>query len=220
MRIILAALLFALATLTYAGEITVAAGVSRSSPHGDGIWYQDPFPHYLHLNSAAATVRWDAPVNDDWSMGFGYAYLAKISSSAKANALDGRFAGDHGYNASTRGCNGTCLPLSQYNGAGVAQGIFGAATRHVGPWAFEGGVSLLHPTWVVNVPDWTPCMTCTPTNITVAHRARLQPDLMLGVGYRDGPWSVKLSVWQTASQGDDISSLYMQTYTLLLGRSW
>lgn len=201
-------------------DVTILGGVSKFTPQHDGIWYQDPFPHQLNMISPSYGFRVDGKKNsDDWSFGIGYMNLGKVTSSAKAVALDGMVPGDGGYNASTKSCNGPCWPLSQWNGSGNVQGVFGAATKHYGPFALEAGVYIYKPTWKVNIPDWIACATCATQNISVHHNAKWQVGPMFGAKYEfNDKWSLNASMWHTASEGDEWSSLYHNmTYNMSIG---
>lgn len=101
-----------------ADQWTVLGGVSKFQVHDDGVWYQEAFPYNFKLTPPSVGLRYDS---DGWTVG--YMNLGKVTSYAKAVALDGRYPGDGGYNSATKSCNGECWPLSTWYGKGDVQGI-------------------------------------------------------------------------------------------------
>ena len=215
----IAAMLVLSGTTAHAGQWTALGGVSQFTPHGDGVWYQEAFPHKLHMTSPSLGLRYDG---DGWTAG--YMHIGRVTSDALAVALDGRIAGDGGYYSATKGCNGPCWPLSTWRGKGEVQGLFLGLTRPISPeWTVEGGLYLYRPTWRIDVPDWIGCRDCKPAPLTVEHDTRWQPGPYIGVRWKPkaSPLSLNLSVWQTATRGDEWCSLYTgATYNLSVGYSW
>lgn len=209
----------------YAGGVTVQAGTTRFTHHGDGVWYQEAFPYSLDMTSGAWGIRYDtAKTESGWSFGGGFQRLGTVSSSALAVALDGRTPDDGGYNSVTKTCNGKCWPLSRWYGHGSVKGVFVAATKHYGPWQVEGGVYLYQPRWEVYVPDWIPTRDAEPREIIVRHHARWQFGPMFGVRYKPSFWkgfSLTYSLWQTQTQHSEWNSLYKAcAQNLSIGYTW
>jgi hypothetical protein len=203
----------------YAGQWTALGGVSQFTAHDDGVWYQEAFPYKLNLTSPSLGLRYDG---DGWTAG--YMHLGRVTSNAKAVALDGRVEGDGGYNSSTKACNGPCWPLSTWHGNGEVQGLFFGLTKPVNPeWTIEGGIYLYRPTWEMNIPDWIGCRDCKPAPLSVKHHAFWQPGPYVGIRWQlpSNPLSLNFSIWQTATRGDEWCSLYTgATYNVSLGYSF
>jgi hypothetical protein len=212
-------ILLVFCSVAQANDWTILAGGSKFTPHGDGVWYQEPFEHKFDLVSPSLGLRYDSEV---WTAG--YMYLGRVTSNAKAVALDGKVPGDGGYNSTTKSCNGKCWPLSTWRGRGDVQGIFLGMKKSVIPsWVVEAGVYLYHPTWETNIPDWRGCRDCEPANLTVRHHAYWQPGPYVGVrwGPHDSRLSLNLFAAQTATRGDEWCSLYTGvTYNLSVGYQW
>lgn len=196
-----------------ADQWTVLGGFSKFQVHDDGVWYQEAFPYNFKLTPPSVGLRYDS---DGWTVG--YMNLGKVTSYAKAVALDGRYPGDGGYNSATKSCNGECWPLSTWYGKGDVQGIFFGLTKPVTPEVtIEGGVYIYRPTWQMHVPDWRECRDCAPKSITVTHKAKLEPGPYFGIRYqeKDNPLSLNLSFWHTMTRGDEWCSLYTRITTNL-----
>ena len=191
------------------GHFTALLGVSKFTPHSDGVWYQEAFPYRLHMISPSWGFRWDTAQFDHFSLSIGYMDLGHVKSVAQAVALDGSQPNDGGYNAGTKSCNGTCWPLSHWYSDGTVRGVFAAATWHHGPWSFEAGPYLYFPKWSMDVPDWIACRTCQRQHIAVTDNAHWQIGPMIGMAYQiNDRFSLNLSAWHTASEQSQYSSLY------------
>lgn len=201
-------------------DVTLLVGASQFTPHGDGVWYQKAFPYELNMRSASVGLRYDAKRYGDWGYSAGYMYLGRVSSSAIATGVDGDYNEPNGYNTRTQSCNGgNCGYLSHWYGQGDVQGLFGSTVRHFGPWAVEAGLYLYRPTWQMHIPDWVGHIRdAVPIDLTVTHNPKLQLGPMVGIRYTVDQWSLNFSAWQTASYGDEWSSLYHRiTYNASLG---
>lgn len=89
-RILVLLMCFALLFFGYVGKTkadqwTVLGGVSKFQTHDDGVWYQEAFPYKFKLTPPSVGFRYDG---DGWTVG--YMNLGKVTSYAKAVALDGR----------------------------------------------------------------------------------------------------------------------------------
>ena len=207
-----------------AGDWEFLAGVSRFTKQNDGVWYQEAFPYKIDLTAPAVGIRYTSDFTDGDGWTAGYMHLGRVTSHALAVALDGRNPDDGGYNAAAKGCNGKCWPLSTWNGAGDVQGFYLGYVRKFAPeWAWEGGVYLYRPTWVMDIPDWIPERDATPRHIRVEHHAYWQPGPYVGIRWApaDSRFSLNFSVWQTATRGDEWCSIYHDaTYNMAVGYRW
>lgn len=207
-------LLLALCSFAYAGDVTLLVGVSQFTPHETGVWYQEEFPHRLNMRSGSLGLRYDSATGaNGLSYSVGYMNLGRVSSSAQAISSDAVYGATHSQ------CNGSeCWPLSTWIGSGDVQGIYGSRVHHIGAWAFEYGLYLYRPTWSVHIPDYYWQIGQPPVDLTVTHNPKWQIGPMLGLRYQVDKWSLNLSTWHTASEGDECASLYTnQTYNLSVG---
>lgn len=214
-----------LCSQAFAGEWETLLGVSRFTKQNDGVWYQEAFPYKIDLTAPSVGFRYTEDADRDglgWTAG--YVHLGRVTSHAKAVALDGRNPDDGGYNAATKGCNGKCWPLSTWNGTGDVQGFYLGAVKQLNPdWAVEGGVYLYRPTWVMDIPDWIPERDAAPRHLRVEHHAFWQPGPYVGLRWKPQgqPLSLNFSVWQTATREDQWCSIYHNaTYNLSVGYAW
>jgi hypothetical protein len=178
-----------------------------------GTWWQSGYPYVEKLNSYTLGIRYDE-CRGGWCLGSGIVTHGHVSVSSldDPNDLDYRLP-----------INQRQYKPSHYNGGGGTWGFFTAVGKQFGAVTAEVGVSLLKPSWTVNVPDghFSPGPDCPAQNITVSHRSHLQPGLVAGLRYRlTNKVSVELSAWQTASHGDEWVSLYKRTYAFTVGYSF
>lgn len=210
MKRILPILALLLTTAAHA-DWTVFGGVDHSKDQGNGTWWQSDYPYTEKLNSYVVGARYDSCSNG-WCKGVGVVDLGKFSSSALADPSDADYA--------AHPIGERKFALSHYYGEGGTRGLFAAVGKQFGPWTIEVGVSALKPEWRVDVPDWHPEIGSPPQSISVSHRSHFQLAPMGGVYYRRDRWTVGVSVWNTASHGDEWVSLFKRTYALTLGYSF
>jgi hypothetical protein len=168
-------------------EAGIGAAAYQRGP--DGLWVQDGFEHKLHLTAPAIEVgltgdlyqatHWGLSWHADW------AWLGTIKSQSLATPSDAN------YNVTTKGCNGPCWPLANYNGTGHDQGFMLTLEPHYdyAGWRFgvEAGPYIHRSSWAEDVTGWVSSPTATPTNLHVRNRAQWRVGEVFGasVGYRN-----------------------------------
>jgi hypothetical protein len=198
-----------------AGEWTSLTGISKFTPHGDGVWYQKAFPYELRMSSPSMGLRYDTTGPLGLKYGAGFMRLGSVKTSAEAVALDGVAPDDGGYNPATKACNGTCWPTSHWYGSGQVQGVFGAVGKSFGPWTIETGLYLYRPTWTMDIPDMVWCRQCERVALRVGDAGKWNIGPMVGLRYRIDKWSLNLSAWHTTTRGTDYPSIYHNMTTNL-----
>ena len=207
--------LFVLSMASAFADITPLVGVSQFTWQPDGVWYQKAFPYTLRTRDMSWGVRYDSDRHGDWGWSAGYMNLGHVSSDSYAVALDAN------YNEHAKTCNGPCWPTSSWIGYGGVQGVYGSGTYRIGNIDLEAGAYFYVPTWTMHIPNWIECPTCTPRDVQVAHDSHIQVGPMLGLRYNIQPWSINMSFWHTATQGDEWTALFHNTtYNLSVGYSF
>ena len=155
-KVFLAGIL-ACAPIAHAASIEVGAGVAQSSTQGDGIWYQEGFPHTLKLRSPAFLIG----VTGDLTLHLAWHVDAVSLGSYSVDSWD--TPNDANYSGS--GYRGNPLPLAHYMGSGSVYGVAATLQAHTqGKWQFgmQAGPFLYRSTWKLAVPDWYPSAETAP----------------------------------------------------------
>jgi len=200
-RVILAVLLAAGAA--QAAEIKGGVGLTRFGAQPNGTWYQQEYPHKLHLTSPSFKLGLtDTYGSTRWHVGA--EWVGKYGSQAEAKASDYAYFGKTEY------------PLSHWVGTGRAAGLYAMAgpEYQLGSWTIhpQAGVYAYRASWTMHIPDWRPCADgaadhpgCTagtPRPLTVSSTAKTSYTPVLGLSVAQGRWSVDLSGRQVMSHGE------------------
>lgn len=139
------AALFALSVTPANAAVDLELGAARYAATGDGVWFQQDFPHQLDLTDKSYSIALRGAVAPwlDWR--FGFADLGRVHTDALAVPEDAN------YDFVNHTCNGPCMPLSRFIGHGGARGFFltlQPTYRRGKFYAFaEGGVTLMRVQW-------------------------------------------------------------------------
>lgn len=177
-----------------AADFEVGIGLTSFGQAYNGTWYQDGYPHDLHLKSQSFKLGITESVGR-WRWHAGLEWLGRYSSTAEA------VASDYAYT------NNTPYPVSHWVGKGQVYGMYLSA----GPQFQLAGLTVhplfgfyrYRPTWEMSIPDWVPCQdgadgpACAPGSprplmVRTARETRTTPIVGLSVG-RDR-WSMDLTV--------------------------
>jgi len=109
MKYIILILMFMGSAQAWDGEIGI--GESKFTARPDGVWYQQPFPHELHMTSPSAVLGITGYIEDGYRYRLGYKYLGQVTSTALAVGSDAVYS-QYGGAASTK------MPLSLWLGKG------------------------------------------------------------------------------------------------------
>ena len=148
--------ILAFAPLAHAASIEVGAGVARSTTQGNGVWYQEGFPHSLDLQSPAFLIGVTGDLTPTLAWHVDAVSLGSYSVNSQDTPNDANYSGS--------GYKGTPLPLAHYIGSGSVYGIAATLQAHTqGKWQFgiQAGPFLYHSTWALTVPNWYPSIRIT-----------------------------------------------------------
>lgn len=143
-------MLFVGCGVAVAAEVKIDLGITKLSPIENGNWYQDGFPHTLHLTSPSAAIGvYTDPTPSGWQLGVGAMEVARMYSYAKV--LDD----DKNYNQdSPTHCNGTCGYLSTMHGRGNINNWFFALRKNEGKGFFQVAFTETTYHWKTTNDDW------------------------------------------------------------------
>lgn len=190
----------------HAAEIDINLGATHFSHQSNGFWYQEGFPYDLRLNSPSVSLKLFTEKSESgWQFGGGYDYIGRATSdSYDVGGLDSNYS-----ETSPTHCNGPCLPLAHWKGAGEVDGLFLGARKSSGNWIFEGGLMATRPTWHATYTNLYYCATCAPQAGEFVHHNKIMYDPYADIGYRiDDRFSLHLSVVPTHAKGDQFPAIY------------
>lgn len=176
----------------------VGAGKSFASAQGDGVWYQQAFPHALDLREAAFKVGITGEVNRHLRWHLDAVHLGRFSSDGMATPHDDNYSP-----SSANGCNGACLPLVRFTGSGTVGGLAATLEAHTrGPWKLgvEAGPFLYRSSWKMRVPGWYPSQqsksghfeaVASPRNLDFG-AAEWKVGGVVGLTFGRGPWTLSM----------------------------
>ena len=183
-------------------DTSIAIGVTHATLVPSGIWWQREFSHSLPADVPSAGIRYDKVYSDAYSIGFGYTYVGRFRSHAKA------VASDAAYDAWDK--KGTpSYPVSDWYGDERVHALYGVARRTSGAWYVEAGPVLTYSSWSMHIPNWVGCRPDPPClepgytqDLTVGHPKQVHVDLMAAVGYRiNNRISIHLAAYPTRISG-------------------
>lgn len=218
MRYILALLLTCYAALAQAVDLEIGAGMSRYTPRGNGMWYQEGLPHALILNAPAFEIgltdnSWQRErYGLDWHVS--YVYMGNVHTDAQATSLDAN------YDASTKRCISLCDRLARFVGNGHNQGVkftleptFTYAGWRLG---VEGGIYVFHPTWHAAVYNVAYCETCDAQTLHFATNIGLRAMPVVGFNVGNGEVSVAYMHYFNKTLNDPTYAFWRATDTITL----
>lgn len=191
MKRVLLVVLLAACTAT-AGEFDVSAGASKFPKYGNGIWYQEAFPHTLEVSGRP-------------SLGFGfsesllpnvrgrvaYTFVGRVTTDALA------VGDDNNYDFAANKCKTPCLPLGRWRGSGEVHSVSATLAPYIttryGDLFVEGGVTAYKPSWKMTVDNWTMRFGDTPITINVSCVSKVRLGSTFGLGFRFKQWTAVVS---------------------------
>lgn len=189
---------------TQAVDFEIGAGRTQFSAQQDGVWYQNPFPYDLELQSNSVSLGITDYVQPGWRYRAGWWYVGRATSSALAVGADAVYAA-YGKEA------GQHYPLTHWYGQGTVNELYAT----VGPeWqvgsftlAAEGGFTLCKSTWTESMPDFVPLANNaqgygSPYPLTVQNAAPIHGGYMYGVSVGYGRTSLALTRTSARTSGD------------------
>ena len=190
---------FFMPAFSQALDMTVSVGDTYATHSGEGIWWQQPYPHKLPTNTPSVGVRVDTPSADGLSFGAGWRWVGNFRSDALALASDQAYAA------------GTPYPLSRWIGSEQVQALYGVARHTRGHWYVEEGVALVASRFSMVIPDWVNCTdrpacltpAAAPQYLRVGAATQFKTAPIVGIGYHfDAHMGVDLTVWPTRISGE------------------
>jgi hypothetical protein len=206
----LIALIFALlSSFSFAGEYTVMGGVSVFKMPGNGTYWNNNQPYDKDMTPAAFALRYDSG-KEGYSWALQYTHFGEVKLDALAVSTDEPYQG--GFVPGNSTCVGKCAPLYRWKMRSDAQSIALIGIKNVGAWSFEAGLNLYEVKTSGNVPD-------IPYDYPEARYLDVLP--MFGIGYRSGPWSIKVQQWFMPAPGVTPQAFNESgTTTILVGYTW
>jgi hypothetical protein len=184
----------------------VEAGGACAQDHGDGIWYQEAFPHKVQLCGPTFAVGYRAGA---WS--FGAAHLFRTSSTSQATVRD------QDYDSKAHKCLDNCDAPATFETKGSAYGAF--VRYEWRPWRgaiVEAGALVFQPRMQVVVSNWRE--NGDPANPAVrgvyTHKREVGITPSIGLGWKAGdvramarfyPW---VKVRKDSLDGSSVTGLY------------
>lgn len=209
----LALFLLALPIAAHAADFEIAAGVARYQPRGNGMWYQDGFPHSISLNAPAVQIGLTGNLLPHLDWHADYVWLGQVRSDAIATS-------DANYGGPQQPCKGSCEWKNRLTGHGYVQGFKLSLEpyTHWNGWRFgvEAGAFVYKPYWQVDViwraaPDYNDSRW-----FTIKNTAAVQVAPMAGFSIGRDNVDVSYQFFLTKSLGKDQYSLYKTTHVLQL----
>ena len=180
-----------------APSYTLSLGDTYATHSGEGIWWQQPYPHTLPRHTLSVGARADFTTGYRLDFGVGYQWVGNFKSNALAKASDQAYAA------------GTPYPLSRWIGSEQVQAVYAVARHTRGKWWAEGGTALMVSKFSMSIPDWVNCTdrpACltpgAPQPIRVGSGRQYQTAAVAAVGYQFNDHAgVALSVFPTRISG-------------------
>jgi hypothetical protein len=216
-------LLLLLSTTSFAQTLEAGVGVSRYLDGMDGWWYQQPFPHQLHLAAPAVEIGLTGSAftlgADDVAWHLDWAYLGSVHTKALAVTSDAN------YNPHTHQCYKPCWPLAEFDGSGHSHGIVGTLEPlwTVGEYQIgvELGVYYHRSTWAVNVYGWVPSQFAAPSNIFVGASTKWLIGGVTGLTVHRNGYYVKYQFMRdNGVPGDPYSPAWHANHTFIFGKQF
>jgi hypothetical protein len=220
-------LIFALlSSFSFAGEYTVMGGVSIFKEPGNGTYWNNNQPYDKDMTPEAFALRYDSDKKEGYSWGVQYTHFGLVKMDAMAVLTDEPYPG--GFIPGNSLCTGPCAPLRRWRMHSDAQSIALIGVKHVGNWSFEVGLNLYEvktggdvhsPNYVLQNGSWVSAPGNFDYNYPEARYLDVMP--MFGIGYRSGPWSIKIQEWFMPGPGETPPAFTEKgTTTILVGYSW
>ena len=175
----------------HAARVEVGIGVAQATPTTNGTWWQQGFPYKLGLTSPSVMVGATADINAHVSWHIDGIYLGHFTSDSWDTPNDANYSG----RAPTY-CNGPCLPLAHYVGAGDIFAIAALLDLHTsGDWRFgvRAGPMVFYERWSMSVPNWYPSAQTSPGQFSTGP---VSP-----VNFNQGTWWVGGAAGVTVQHG-------------------
>jgi hypothetical protein len=175
-------------------DIQVGMGVTEFGHHGDGVWYQQAFPHDLSTRAQSLSIGLA-----DRKYRIGIEALGTVKTVAVATPSDADYNANHG--AAT-------WPLAHWYGTGSVTGLYASRVWTQGYISAELGLYAYRPTWSVTIPDWHECKECAPHYVKVTHKTQYSITPYVGIGMTSGNTQVMVTARQTQTRGDEWTAYY------------
>ena len=210
MKTILGIILSFFILTAQAMSFETALGVSQFNYAHDGsTWYQDPFPHTLHLTSPSLSIGASQRI---WHINWhaGWQFLGDVRSHATATT-----GPDFDF---------THYPTATFIGAGTVRGFYTNAEYE---WGVRGytvgaglGIYIYKPSWQVDIADYRSCFSCPVTPIHVVHDPKWQntPTFSFSVG-KGKDAMVLTYLHHVTAEGDQWPALYDVHRNSFLGKA-
>lgn len=202
-----------------AGDFTAMVGSTFYGHTDDGTWYTQNRTRNIELIKTAYAMRYDTDQTvGGWSIGVQYTNFGMARSDALAPGADAPYPG--GYIPRTGRCIGECLPNHRWITESDAQGIALIGEKHFGNVSAEAGVhfSRIATKAIRYIGCTTKDPNCVPpTRLDEFNSEQIDLNIMVGVAYKHGPWSVRGQAWIMEGRGE-IPTVYTGiSYTLMAG---
>lgn len=226
MKYFLSLLLFC--TSVFAGDFTVLGGVSKFQAPGTGTYWNHNQAHDNFMTPAAVGLRYETERSGSISYAVQYTHFGAVTIDALAVLTDAPFPG--GFDPETGGCTGPCAPLRRWKMRSDPQSVAVTMSKHFGKWSLEAGLNLYEVKTsgvVTETPESAAYGIAYPKHdLGVSADGQYHyPDArflylmpMLGIAYRDGPWSVRVQTWLMPTAGETPAAFSeIGIFTFLVG---
>ena len=193
-------------TYSYAADFEFGLGSSWFKPNINTTWYQEGFPYALHTQSLSGSIGvvdkflFTPKFTDGMKWRIGYEYMGEVKTHSMATT-------DANYNASTHGCNGTCLSLATLDGTSTTQGVYASVLPmwNIGSgYAYiEAGIYLYRTQFKMHMTGIVQCSACTPYNAYVGQDPIWSIHPIVGTGYAYGANTIAITYRNVSVQGAD-----------------
>lgn len=199
-------LLFAISFNCFAMDGEISVGETHFAHPPDGLWYQQPFPHDIQLNSPSIALGISDYVSDGIRYHAGYRYLGRVTSNAQAVASDALYAK---YGASA----GNHIAMATWIGQGNVNMLYAtlAPEYRVGDWTFavEGGFTAYRSTWDEQVVNYQTTSNGPYQTSTLRHRPIIETGRTYGASIKYKQIEVVYSLFDITTTGDGYPSAYV-----------
>lgn len=185
--------IFILAICTAIGAkaqgFSILGGVTKFGGPDDGTYWNVNQPRDFKQSSKAVGLRWDSERSGSYSWAVQYTHFGSTTMDALAVMADAPIPGGYIPDSGGQCQGGTCNGLGRWVMRSTAQSVALIGVKHIGNFGAELGLNLYETktTGLMESPG--------PGYFHYDSQRYLAADLMVGLRYKRGPWSVRWQAW-------------------------
>lgn len=168
---------------------SVLGGVTKFGGPDDGTYWNVNQQRDFKQSSKAVGLRWDSERSGKYSFAVQYTHFGSTTIDAFAVLSDAPTLGGYIPDSGGQCQGGTCLGLGRWVMRSTAQSVAVIGVRHFGSFGAELGLNL-YETKTTGMME--------PPSLDYFHyhsQRYLSTDLVVGLSYKRGPWSVRWQAW-------------------------